>query len=350
MQTYALCRFLKEHGFEVEIVDIRMFEPNLKTISEGSNIVIRLVKSVVYPMRMNKIFRNFYPNMTRHYVSMDDLRNDPPKSDYYIVGSDQVWNHTIQRDKAPAYFLDFGPEGVKRLSYASSFGLSQWEEGPYSKTDDVQKWFDKFMAISVRENEGQLILKETFHKDSTLVLDPTLLHNGYPEISGKVKQRREIVCYKLNKTSDFWANMPAVRQKLGMPALLLNHNFPKEGFKYHFNPSVNQWVSRIAGASFVLTDSFHGVAFSVIYKKQFVAILNHNGKDSRLISFLKLLHLEDRMFNSVEAVSETDSWLKPIDYTQVETYMNDIRKQSVDYLLGALDSAESNKKIGNFER
>ena len=104
MQTYALCHFLKEHGYDVEIVDIRMFEPNLRTISEGSNILIRLVKSVVYPMRMNNIFRNFYPKMTKHYASMDDLCNNPPKSDYYIVGSDQVWNHAIQRDKASAYF------------------------------------------------------------------------------------------------------------------------------------------------------------------------------------------------------------------------------------------------------
>ena len=87
--------------------------------------------------------------------------------------------------------MAFGSENVRRLSYASSFGLSQWEEGPYSKTEDVQKWFDKFIAISVRENEGQQILKETFHKDSTLVLDPTLLNEGYPEISGKVKHRRE---------------------------------------------------------------------------------------------------------------------------------------------------------------
>ena len=99
MQTYALCRFLKEHGYQVEIVDIRNFEPNLKTISEGSPLPIRLVKSVIYPKRINNIFKKFYPALTKHYVSMDELRQNPPQSDYYIVGSDQVWNHVIARNK-----------------------------------------------------------------------------------------------------------------------------------------------------------------------------------------------------------------------------------------------------------
>ena len=340
MQTYALCRFLKEQGFEVEIVDIRNFEPNLKTISEGSPLPIRLVKSVVYPRRMKRLFKHFYPPMTKHYMSMDELKQNPPISDYYIVGSDQVWNHNIGRDKALAYFLDFGSDSVNRLSYASSFGLSQWEEGPYASTEQVQRCFDKMKAISVREIEGQRILNETFHKDATIVLDPTLLHDNYSEITGPVKQRNEIVCYKLNKTNDFWQNMPMVAEKSGMPVLLLNHNYPKRGYKYHFNPTVNQWVGRIAGAKFVLTDSFHGAAFSIIYKKPFAVILNHNGKDSRLISLMKLFHLEDRMFNSLEEMTHTDSWLSQIDYQTVGRYLNELKKQSSNYLLSALDYRE----------
>ena len=185
MQTYALCRFLKEHGYQVEIVDIRNFEPNLKTISEGSPLPIRLVKSVIYPKRINNIFKKFYPALTKHYVSMDELRQNPPQSDYYIVGSDQVWNHVIARNKALAYFLDFGSDNVRRLSYASSFGLSQWEAGPYAPTEKVRECLDRFYSLSVRELEGQNILKETFKKDATIVLDPTFLNDSYPEISGK---------------------------------------------------------------------------------------------------------------------------------------------------------------------
>ena len=338
MQTYALCRFLKEHRYKVEIVDIRNFEPNIKTISEGSPLFIRLLKSVIYPRRMKKIFKQFYPTMTRHYLSVNELKNDPPISDYYIVGSDQVWNHYIERDKALAYYLDFGPMDAKRFSYASSFGLSKWEAGTFASTEDVQRCFNKMCAISVRELDGQKILRDTFHKEAEIVLDPTLLHDGYPEISGPVKQQEELVCYKLNKTIDFWKNAPTVGEKLGLPILLLNHNYPKRGYKYHFNPTVNQWVKRIAGAKFVLTDSFHGVAFSIIYRKPFVAILNHNGRDSRMSSLLKLLHLESRMFNSLEEMLETDVWRQPIGYDNVEPLLADLRQHSIDYLLGALNS------------
>lgn len=337
MQTYALCRFLKEHGYRVEIVDIRNFEPNLKTISEGSPLPIRLVKSVIYPMRINNIFKKFYPALTRHYTSMDDLRQNPPQSDVYIVGSDQVWNHVIARDKALAYFLDFGPDGVRRFSYASSFGLSQWEAGPYAPTEKVKECLDRFYSFSVRELEGQKILNETFKKDATIVLDPTFLNDSYPEIAGVVKQRFEIVCYKLEKTPDFWQYMPKVAEKIGLPVLLLNHNYPKKGYKYHFNPTVSQWVRRIAGSSFMVTDSFHGVAFSIIYKKQFCAILNHNGRDSRIISLLKLLKLENRMFNNVEEMTNTDSWLQPIDYEGVYARLQLLKEQSKKYLYNALD-------------
>lgn len=337
MQTYALCRFLKEHGFEVEIVDIRNFEPNLQTISEGSPLPIRLVKSIIYPNRINNIFKKFYPALTRHYNSIDDLRQNPPQSDIYIVGSDQVWNHVIARDKALAYFLDFGPDGVRRFSYASSFGLSQWEAGPYAPTEKVKECLDRFYSISVREQEGQTILKETFRKEATLVLDPTFLNESYPEISGKVVQHDEIVCYKLEKTPDFWENMPKVAKMIGLPVLLLNYNFPKKGYKYHFNPTASQWVRRIAGSSFMITDSFHGVAFSIIYKRQFCAILNHNGRDSRMISLLKLLHLENRIFNNLEEMTQDDAWLTPIDYTKVYTYLNNLKAQSKNYLYKALD-------------
>jgi len=337
MQTYALCRFLKEHGYQVEIVDIRHSEPNLKTISEGSPLFIRIAKSIIFPLRIKKIFTKFYPSISKHYLNLEELRRNPPVSNYYIVGSDQVWNSTICRDRALAYFLDFGPEDVKRISYASSFGLDHWEPSEYASTQKVQQCFDRFYAISVREFEGAKILNETFHKDAAIVLDPTLLHDNYPEITGNVVEREEIVCYKLNKTNDFWLYAPEVSRQIGLPLLLLNHNYPKKGFKYHFNPSVNQWVRRMAGSSFILTDSFHGVAFSIIYKKNFAAILNHNGKDSRLVSLLKLLHLEDRMFSSVEEMTKVDIWKEPVNYQKVNQYLYALRMQSAKFLLDALD-------------
>ena len=336
MQTYALCRFLKERGFKITIVDIRNFEPNLKTISEGSPLPVRLLKSIIYPIRMKKIMTQYYPSVTKHYKSMEELKKNPPKSECYIVGSDQVWNHNISRDKALAYFLDFGPDEVRRISYASSFGLSKWEAGKYASTANVKKCLNKFNNVSVRELDGATILKETFNINPIIVVDPTFLNESYPEITGNVKQRKEIVCYKLEKTAEFWENMPKVSQRMNMPTLLLNHNFPKKGYRYHFNPTINQWVRRIAGASFVVTDSFHGIAFSIIYKREFAAIINHNGKESRLVSLLKILHLEKRMFDSVEDFANSNCWDCPIDYSEVDKLLAQQKEISLNYLYDAL--------------
>lgn len=337
LQTYALCRYLKEHGFEVEIIDIRHLETNLKNISEGSPLPIRLIKYVLYPIRMRNIIKNFYPSITRHYLSLEELKDNPPQSDFYVVGSDQVWNPNISRDRVLAYFLDFGDERIKRFSYASSFGLTNWESGSFVTTVQIKRCLDRFNCISVRELEGQAILKKTFGKDATIVLDPTFLNENYPEITGSVKQHNEIVCYKLEKTQDFWDFMPIVSEKTGLPVLLLNYNYPKKGYKYHFNPTVKQWVSRIAGATFVITDSFHGVAFSIIYKRQFAAVINHNGKESRIVSLLKLLHLEDRIFDSVEELSKSDCWKMVIDYNNVDYYLSALKNQSETYLKLALN-------------
>lgn len=336
MQTYALCRFLKENGFKIEVVDIRHLEPTLKTISVGSPLPVRLLKSIIYPRRIKKIMTQYYPAMTKHYKSMEDLRKNPPKSDCYIVGSDQVWNPDISADRALAYFLDFGSDEVRRISYASSFGLSKWKEGKYASTSIVKKCLDKFYNVSVRELEGADILRQTFNIEPTIVVDPTFLNDSYPEITGKVKQRKEIVCYKLEKTQDFWENMPIVSKKMNTPALLLNYNFPKKGYKYHFNPTVNQWVRRIAGASFVVTDSFHGVAFSIIYKREFAAVINHNGKESRIVSLLKILHLENRLFDSVKDLSLSNCWNNPINYAEVYKLLAVQKEISINYLLNAL--------------
>lgn len=338
MQTYALTRFLRECGYVVNLIDIRHVEYDLRTISEGSNILVRLVKSMVFPRRMKRMFKNFYPTLTKHYYNLDELKADPPQSDCYIVGSDQVWNYKIARDRVLAYFLDFGDENIRRISYASSFGLQQWETGKYATTEDVQRCLDRFNAISVREEVGQNIMKETFHKEAKLVLDPTLLFDSYPEISGTIKNNNEICCYKLNKTKDFFDNIGFIKEKLGLPAVLINHNYPVKGLKYCFNPSVNRWMRRIAGAKFVITDSFHGVAFSIIFRKQFVAILNKDGLNSRIINLMKLMHLENRMYESLEEMRKDDCWMQPIDYSKVEPYLIKMRKDSINYLTDALNT------------
>lgn len=334
MQTYGLCKFLREQGYDIELIDIRQSE---KT---SQPFYIKLVKFFVAGYRMNQDIKKFYPPLTRRYFSVEELRKDPPKADCYIVGSDQVWNPNISKDFMMAYFLDFGESNVKRISYASSFGISEWVIKDQLVNKKIENLLKSFVALSVREKEGKALCEREFSITPEVVLDPTFLNDNYIEFTEKVKQKDIIVCYKINKTHDFWTFVPVVKKKLGGQMTILNYNYPKMGYKYCFPPSLRSWMRSIASAKFVLTDSFHGVVFSIINKKNFCVILNHNDRDSRLINLITEFRFQDRMFNSVEEMLQTNNWMSSIDYSKHETLIQKRVKESRDYLLNTLKTIE----------
>ena len=335
MQTYGLCKFLREHGYDLELIDVRQSE---KT---SQPFYVKLVKFFVAGYRMNHDMKKFYPPQTRRYESIEELRKDPPKADCYIVGSDQVWNPNISKDLMMAYFLDFGSPDVKRISYASSFGISEWVIKDNTVNSRIGELLKSYSALSVREKDGKALCEREFHVSPEIVLDPTFLNEDYKEFTEGVKQKDIIVCYKINKTSDFWEFAPVVKEKMGgIPMTILNYNYPKKGYKYCFPPSLDFWMKSIASAKFVLTDSFHGVAFSIINKKNFCVILNHNDRDSRLINIITEFGLQDHMFNTVEEMLQNDNWMLPIDYSKHEAIIKKRVAESQNYLLNALKSIE----------
>lgn len=330
MQSYALCRFLLEEGHEVEVIDVRQKETTNLGVFGG------LAKKIIVGTRIKRNQKRFFPPLTRRYQTVEELQTDPPVADCYLVGSDQVWNPNISGNLRMAYFLDFGKETVRRVSYASSFGLSEWPLKDAQTIEEVSACLHRFYALSVREKEGQTICKEVFGLNAEIVLDPTFLNKSYPEFVKSAKQRKILVCYKINKTEDFWKCTPEMARQLEMPVTILNYNYPRKGYRYCFPPSVNTWMKKMASAGFVLTDSFHGVAFSIINKKQFVAILNHNGRDSRLINLITSLGLEDRMFNNVEEAIKAKPWNRAIDYDAILPKLETLRAHSIMYLREAL--------------
>ena len=195
MQTYALCRYLKELGHEVELVDLRQDE------GHGGSIIVRLIKPMVFKYRINRIKNKYYPKTSKRYFTVDDLKKDPPIADCYMVGSDQVWNPDISRDLQLAYFLDYGNDKALRISYASSFGLEKWPGG--INTDRIRFLLSRFNSLSTRESHGKKICKETFNVEADVVLDPTFLNSSYEEFNFGVKQTNNFVCYKLNSDNTF---------------------------------------------------------------------------------------------------------------------------------------------------
>ncbi|MBO4602831.1 MAG: polysaccharide pyruvyl transferase family protein [Salinivirgaceae bacterium] len=332
MQTYATCRALKEMGHEVVIVDIRQEEDHRQGLGGLASNMIFFVRNQKY-----KAFKNtFYPPLTRRYYSVDELRNSPPKVDCFMVGSDQTWNLDISKEIAMAYFLDFGEKTMRRISYASSFGKDYWNSSS-SLTEEVNHALHRFNSISVRERTGVQICKDAFGLKAELVVDPTILFDSYPEIISDIPEMKETVCYKLNRTPDFYKRIIDLKQTMGCPIRMLNNAYPVKGMKYTYPPSVEEWIRRIGGARFVVTDSFHGVVFSLLYQRQFVAIKNNNGRDSRYVDILTELGLENRLFESVEDMIKSHPWDNIINYKEVNFKMEQLRQESWKYLAQALE-------------
>lgn len=334
LQTYATVRALKQLGHEVEVIDFRLTEKYPKTKKEK---IAEFINSLTLSdCKFNRFWKKFIRNKTTHYRNLEELKNNPPKSDCYLVGSDQVWNEDITKRKADAYFLNFGDENVLRVSYSSSIGVDYWN-GSEELTKIVKRQFDKFKAISCREKTGCKVLRDTFGKEITNVLDPTLLHDSYPELTGKTKQRRTLVFYPLTTYPELESFSKGLANRLGLKFVNNNKRTMLTKHIAWNRRSVQEWVKNIAEAEFVVTHSFHGLAFSIIYRKQFIIVkTKSSNRQTRLTDLLTELGLMDRFFNTCEEAEMSKVWEKPIDYDSVYLKLEKMRKISYDYLKEAL--------------
>lgn len=326
MQSYATCRALKELGHEVEFLNFQQDEKK----TNCSLIFYFKIKA------FDRFMATFYPSETKMLQSMDDLNAIASNYDCLMVGSDQVWNPEISQSKWLAYFLDFGESDIRRISYASSFGISKWPEQYQSLLPSINSSLHKFCSISVREETGKHLLNSLFKLNSQVVLDPTLLHADYKEITGNIVNNDEVICYLLNRTKLQLEKAIGLSKSLGKTPKMISTIRPTLGFRYVYPPSIETWIKYIAGAKFVITDSFHGLAFSLIYNKQFIVISPNNGKNSRLKDLLKSVGLEDRYFDENDTILYRELQNRKIDYDVVNSKLDTLKEVSWNYLRSAL--------------
>lgn len=179
-------------------------------------------------------------------------------------------------------------------------------------------------------------MNSLFKLNSQVVLDPTLLHVDYDEITGSIVNNDEVICYLLNRTKLQLEKTIGLSKSWGKTPKMISTIRPTLGFRYVYPPSIENWIRYIAGAKFVITDSFHGLAFSLIYKKQFVVISPSNGKNSRLKDLLKSVGLEDRYFDESDPIIYHELQNKKIDYDKVNSKLDILKKISWNYLKNAL--------------
>lgn len=329
LQTYATVKTLQEMGHEVCVIDYRLFERQKR-----SSLIGRILDFAHDLAPENIKFENFWRKhipSTKHYTSYDELKKDVPEADLYLVGSDQVWNPEITKEKALAYFLDFLPVGKQMASYASSFGTDQWNASE-ELTQRVQELLNQFKAVACREKQGVDILKKQFSIIATHVVDPTLLRTNYEELIGKIKTRKTLAYYQLSSSPALYSFAESKAKELGLKFVDVNKKTNLTSTFTWNRRSVEQWIKAIAESSFVITHSFHGVAMCLVHHRPFVAIYKSGNKISRLASLLKIAGLEDHLFTSIEAAEASDIWQKEIDWNKVDELLKVERERSMEYL------------------
>jgi len=353
IQAAALTYILKKQGFEgAEHIDFipKSKPPPLPFLKR----IIRLLSKNPFSIIKTKLannnktignaqtfedFRNNHINRTiKSYSDLEQLSELKDAYSAVIVGSDQVWRVAFTDKFASVYFLSFLSTNTKRISYAASFGLHYWEEEKKSELSlSIKKELQKFDDISVREKSGVNICKDVFDVDATHVLDPTLLveYSFYQKILMNLSNKKSdtIVYYKLDLNKEFLDFTSSIANQLQCD--IQNIYYHEEMNKKSFT-DVPEWLSKIKNSQLIITDSFHCVCFSIIFKKQFICVANKRRGIERLQSLLGELGLLDRLCFDYSIENREDLLTKKIDYTEIDNKLNLLRNISIEFLSNSL--------------
>ena len=345
LQCYATQEFLRSKGYEVEVINYRpqyLLDPyrlfnRRRVISKNP---IWLLKSLIVEILMfsnrYKRFRGFEGFINKHLkigkvVTREDL---PSNCDVYIIGSDQVWNSKITKGFDPTYFADFAFEkGQKKyISYAASMEASVLNQ---EQREFYSKKLGTFDEISVREHQLQKLLQPLTTKRITHVLDPTLMvpsHVWDNLSSNKPNVDKYVVVYQVACNENTLRIATHLAKQIGakVKVLVAWLEFkPMEGTNQIATPE--DFVDTIRNAACVVTTSFHGTAFSIIFRRPFYTIKLNEGWDTRSSSLLDSLGLSDRLIE----VSESPIFTS-IDYSIANNKLEKLQLESQNFLLSNL--------------
>jgi hypothetical protein len=252
-----------------------------------------------------------------------------------IVGSDQVWRPDYLPSGSVRDFFLGSVASARRVSYAASFGFGDWRFPAYSQ--EVTECLRAFHAVSVREASGVDICRDVFHRDDAVhVLDPTMLVE--PSFYGKLAAPARSASGKtlLEYGLDRAAGEPSVGNGISR-ALGEGHTVSTLGLDYDTGfVSVGDWLRAFMDADMVVTDSFHGVIFSILFRKPFVALANEKRGAERFISLLAQFNLSDRLVYSRSVDEMVAVARRPIDYAATAERLSVLRAHSMAFLTRAL--------------
>ena len=342
LQAFATKKFFESLGVNTVFINyVRENVRNRKIKNEKWNN--NFIKRNIYKMYKyvdgklkEKVFVTFVNknlDFTQEYENKESLYNGKFDADVYCVGSDQMWNSEYNGGVIGENFLEFVPNGKKKISLSTSMGMTSF------RSDELEKMrllLRDFSFISVREKSAMTIITEMGIPNVYQVLDPTLLISGSmwkKILNVKKNNRKYVLIYQLNDNPDIQKFAKHLSKREGLQIIQITYYLSQhwKEIKTIYNPSIEKFLSLVANASYVVTDSFHGTAFSINFNREFFAFAPLKYAD-RIYSILDITNLRNRL------VCDIQNYNIPglINYRDVEKILKERRENAIDLLTDAI--------------
>lgn len=328
LQNWAMQQIINKLGYKAITFDQSEWYPSFI-------VRLKVVLKKFFATNNTNDFERFVTNninaTPKAYLMSDFVRFEKKYKPYaYVVGSDQVWRPRYNR-LLEASFLTF-TNNNRKIAYAASFGTDEWEydvkqTATYS---EAVRWFK---AIGVREQAAINLCKDHLKTDAKLVLDPTLLLKAEEYISLLSEPNKQDYVFTYILDSENW-KQDIVKSVCSQEQMFeLAGMYDVEG-KTHERISVEQWLTNLKHSKFVVCDSFHGTVFSILMHRPFWVLGNSERGNSRLLSILELVGLENRLIMKNRPIDMAN--LQGINWTDVDLRLSKLRSDSIEFLSNAL--------------
>lgn len=361
LQAWALKETLDNLGHNVLFLDLQpTYARNYKFTLWSKKIIASLIGLLPNKKGFHYIdyrilqLKNFIPFRKTNFILSKEIHTsrdlekvfDNENCEAIVVGSDQVWrkwNFT----SLDFFFLSWLKVDVPKLGYAISYGKDKWE----LSEEETQKYSNlakTFSALSMREDAGVELTKKYLGVDSIHVLDPTMLldikdYNQLIEKSKLSNNKKGIFNYVLDITEGKKNIINECPKYFGVPSFDVmpkRRNFdPYEKCpdEYYTFPPIEEWLSAFRSSDFVITDSFHGTVFSIIYNKPFIVLGNEFRGLSRINSLLKIFGLENRLVTNDSIDTALKIASSQIAWDKVNKQREQWKEKSINFLKQNLD-------------
>lgn len=351
LQALALQEKVEQLGYQAELIDFKQDN----SLSRYEMLKLRIKRMPVYIKERkkyraladsrekikekNELFEQFYKTYLhvgkKKYTTTQQLMENPPVYDGYVVGSDQTWNPFVA-NSPEAFFLPFVENKSKKGSYGPSLTVKSLSD---EKEKEYRKKLSNFSFLSCREQDGAQLLSRITQKEVKCVLDPTLLLSAkewgkYCEF--EIPKEPYILVYFLGEKSEHRRAVEKIQKLtnwkiISLPAAYLemeNNDYKKVW------GGPKEFLSLIRGAALICTDSFHGTMFSINFQRNFFSFCKssdseESSENSRLYSALNIFGLSNRIIHNMDNLTAEDI---SIDYKNVIPILEEQRRDSIEYL------------------